>query len=217
MEHDDKPRGSFLRRHPFALAAGLLLLVPTAAAAYLYWDYSRHFESTDDAFIAARSYSIEPKVSGYLTAVPVTDNQHVAAGGVIARIDERDYRIALAQAQAQVANAEASIGNIDAQIMVQEEQVSASQAQVEQAQAALVFAQQQAARYQTLADKGSGTVQNAQQYASQLRQQQAGVATAEATLKLAQRQIETLKAQRVVPTVRINSTASLYERLRNWL
>ena len=60
---------------------------------------------------------------------------------------------------------------IDAQITVQEAQVSASQAQVEQAQATLVFAQQQAARYQELAQKGSGTVQNAQQYAAQLRQQ----------------------------------------------
>jgi multidrug resistance efflux pump len=55
-------------------------------------------------------------VSGYITAVPVTDNQHVVAGDVIARIDDRDYRIALEQAQAQVANAEASIQNIDAQI-----------------------------------------------------------------------------------------------------
>jgi membrane fusion protein (multidrug efflux system) len=37
---------------------------------------------------------------------------------VIVRIDERDYRIALAQAQAQVAGAEANIENIDAQISV---------------------------------------------------------------------------------------------------
>jgi membrane fusion protein, multidrug efflux system len=35
---------------------------------------------------------------GYITAVPVTDNQHVAAGDVIARIDDRDYRLALEQA-----------------------------------------------------------------------------------------------------------------------
>jgi membrane fusion protein (multidrug efflux system) len=40
-----------------------------------------------------------------------------------------------------------------------------------------VFAQQQAARYQDLAQKGSGTVQNAQQYTSQLRQQQAALAS----------------------------------------
>jgi Biotin-lipoyl like len=131
-------------------------------------DYAQHFETTDDAFIASRQFAVAPKVSGYITAVPVTDNQHVVAGDVVARIDDRDYHIALEQAQAQVAAAEASIQNIDAQITVQQAQVSASQAQVEQAQATLVFAQQQATRYQDLAQKGSGTVQNAQQYTSQL-------------------------------------------------
>jgi membrane fusion protein (multidrug efflux system) len=195
-ERGDERRGSLLRRHPFALSFGLLLLIPMVAVGYFYWDHSRHFESTDDAFIAARAFSIAPKISGYITAVPVTDNQHVAAGDVVARIDDRDYGVALDQAQAQVANAEANISNIDAQIAAQQAQVSASQAQLEQAQAALVFAEQQADRYDALAQKGSGTVQNAQQYASQLHQQQAAVATAQANLKLAQRQIDTLKAQR---------------------
>ena len=135
-------------------------------------------------------------MSGYITAVPVTDNEHVAAGQVIARIDDRTYRAALAQAEAQVAAARASIDNIDAQLSVQGAQIAADQAQLAQQQAALVFAQQQAARYQYLAHTIAGTVQNAQQYTSQLRQQQATVDSAQATLKLAQRQVEALKAQR---------------------
>ena len=95
----------FLRRH--ALALGLALLIPAAAAGYLYWDYTRHFQSTDDLFIAARQFAIQPKVSGYITAVPATDNQHVATGDVIARIDDRDYRIALDQTEAQMAHDQA--------------------------------------------------------------------------------------------------------------
>ena len=135
-------------------------------------------------------------VSGYITAVPVTDNQHVAAGRVIARIDDRDYRVALDQAEAQVAAAQASIENIDAQLGVQEAQINANQAQVDQAQAVLVFAQQRAERYQHLEQTGYGTVQNAQQYTSQLHQQQAALQSAQATLNLAQRQLGGLKAQR---------------------
>jgi membrane fusion protein (multidrug efflux system) len=173
-----------------------MLLASVLGGGYLYLDYAEHFESTDDAFIAARQSTLAPKVSGYITAVPVTDNEHIAAGDVIARIDDRDYRIALDQAEAQVAAAQASIENIDAQLQVQQAQISANEAQVEQAQAALVFAEQQNWRYQELAQKGSGTIQNAQQYSSQLRQQQAALASAQATLKLAQRQIEALKAQR---------------------
>jgi membrane fusion protein (multidrug efflux system) len=191
-----KHRKGFLKRRPVVFAAGAMLLASVLGGGYVYLDYAERFQSTDDAFIVARQSALAPKVSGYITAVPVTDNEHVAAGDVIARIDDRDYRIALDQAEAQVAAAQASIENIDAQLEVQQAQISANQAQVQQAQAALVFAQQQEARYTDLAQKGSGTVQNAQQYSSQLRQQQAALASTQATLKLAQRQVEALKAQR---------------------
>jgi membrane fusion protein, multidrug efflux system len=189
-------RALFLRRRPVVSAIGAMLLASAVAGGYLYMDDEGHFESTDDAFIAARQFSIAPKVSGYITAVPVTDNQHVKAGDVIARIDDRDYRTALEQAEAQVTAAKASIENIDAQLDVQQAQITANQAQVDQAQAALVFAEQQAARYEHLEQTGYGTVQNAQQYTSQLHQQQAALASAQATLRLAQRQVESLKAQR---------------------
>jgi membrane fusion protein, multidrug efflux system len=191
-----RPRNSLVHRHPIVSAIGAVFLASTLGGGYLYLDYARRFQSTDDAFIAARQSSLAPKVSGYLTAVPVTDNQHVKAGDVIARIDDRDYRTALEQAEAQIAAAKASIENIDAQFDVQSAQISANQAQVDQAQAVLVFAQQQAARYEHLEQTGYGSVQNAQQYTSQLHQQQAAVASAQATLKLAQRQMEALKAQR---------------------
>jgi membrane fusion protein (multidrug efflux system) len=121
-------RKGWLRRHPVLAPVGLVALLLAAAAGYLYWDYTSHFESTDDAFIAARQFAIAPQVAGYVTAVPVTDNQHVDEGGVIAEIDQRDYRAALAQADAQVAGAEAGIHNIDAQIATQDAQIAANQA-----------------------------------------------------------------------------------------
>jgi len=189
------PRG-FLRRRPVVSAIGAVLLTAALGGGYLYMDYAEHFESTDDAFIAARQSTLAPKVAGYITAVPVTDNQHVNDGDVIARLDDRDYRVALAQAEAQVAAGEASIQNVDAQLDVQQAQIAANQAQVDQAQAALVFAEQQATRYQHLEQTGYGTVQNSEQYTSQLHQQQSALLSAQATLNLAQRQVEALKAQR---------------------
>ncbi len=199
-EADELPKHSarrgLLRGRPFASGLAVLVLISVGAAGYLYWDNAKHFESTDDSFIAARQFAIQPKVSGYLTAVTVTDNQHVVAGEVIAKIDQRDYRVALEQAHAQVENAQANIQNIDAQISEQDAQINAAQAAVDQAQAALVFAQQQAERYAQLAKTGAGTVQSAQQYSSQLRQQQATLAAAQATLKLQQRHTGSLKAQR---------------------
>jgi membrane fusion protein, multidrug efflux system len=190
------PRKSFLRRRPFTSGMFAILLAAALGGGYVYYDYASHFQSTDDAFIAARQIAIAPKISGYVTQVPVTDNQHVPAGGVVARIDPRDYRVALDQANAQVDAAQAAIKNIDAQIKVQDAQINASRAQVDQAKAALVFAKQQAARYEHLAGTGYGTVQNAQQYTSQLSQQEAAVQSTEAALNVAERQIESLHAQR---------------------
>jgi membrane fusion protein (multidrug efflux system) len=195
VENKSKKAGR-LRRHPVTVVIGVVVIAVVAVGAYIYWDYSRHFESTDDAFIESRQFVVAPKVPGYLDAVPVTDNQHVTAGAVIARIDDRDYRIALAQAQAQVAAAEANIRNIDAQIAVQQAQIEAAQAQVAHAQAALTYAQQDAARYRDLAQRGAGTVQQAELTDSTLRQDQATLTDAQAALAVAQRQVEGLKAQR---------------------
>jgi membrane fusion protein (multidrug efflux system) len=194
VETPGRKRG--LDRRQMGAAFGFVCALVVAAVGYLYWDDARHFETTDDAFMAARQYAIAPKVSGYITAVPVTDNQHVVTGQMIARLDDRDYRTALAQAEAQLAAARDGITNIDAQITVQQAQIVQGQAQVDQAQAGLVFAQQQAQRFAILARSGAGSVANQQQYASQLRQQQAALKTAEAALAAAERQVAALKAQR---------------------
>jgi membrane fusion protein (multidrug efflux system) len=182
-------------RRPLALLLGALLLASVAGGGYLYWDNASHFETTDDAFIAARQFAITPKISGYITEVPVTDNQHAEAGQVIARIDDRDYRTSLAQAEAQVDAAQASVANIDAQITVQQAQVAQNLSQVQQQQAGLTFAQQQASRYSHLAKDGWGTMQDAQQYASQQRQGEAALQSAQSALVGAGRQLAVLKAQ----------------------
>jgi membrane fusion protein, multidrug efflux system len=194
---DDRARKSMLRRHPRALALGAALFLAATPAGYLYWDYAAHFESTDDAFVAARQFAIAPKVPGYITAVPVTDDEHVVTGQVVARIDQRDYRNALAEAEAQVAAARAGIETTDAQITVQHAQIRANVAQLHRARAALVFARQQAARYRELAATAiAGTVQDAQRYASQFYEQRSALRQARADVSLARQQIAALQAQR---------------------
>ena len=76
-----------------------------------------------------------PKVGGYVVDVPVTDNQHVIAGQLLARIDDRDYRISLDQAQGQVAAEQANVANIVAQIDSQQAQIAQARSQLDQAQA----------------------------------------------------------------------------------
>ena len=100
-----------IRRAALALA----LLAGTAAGVYYghdYWTTGRYLESTDDAYVKADSTIIAPKVSGYIAEVLVNDNEKVAAGQLLARIDDRDFRTALAQAKADVAASEAAVRNL---------------------------------------------------------------------------------------------------------
>ncbi len=105
---------------------------PLRAAGGAVSDHSGHFEI--DGRRLHRGPSVcgrSQRSPGYITAVPVTDNQHVNAGDVIARIDDRDYRIALAQAEAQVAAAKANVTEHPThKSTVQQAQITASQAQV---------------------------------------------------------------------------------------
>ncbi|HZR75948.1 HlyD family secretion protein [Bradyrhizobium sp.] len=196
--NESQPKPSLrdrLREHWILSIAGACLLVIAVAGGLMYWLDTRDYEWTDDAFVAARSFSIAPKVSGYITDVPVTDNQHVKAGDLLARVDDRDYRNALDQAKAQVAVAEANIDNIQAQLDSQQEQIKQAQAQLDQAEAQLKFAQQEEARAKDLVDKGAGTVQREQQTHSDLNAQQANEARTKAALIAAQLGVKTLKAQ----------------------
>jgi multidrug resistance efflux pump len=180
--------------------APVLLTVLVAAIAVLLgramWDAYMGAPWTRDATVRAYVVTMAPEVTGQIVDLPVVNNGKVHKGDLLMVIDPTNFTIAVSQAEATVQQAQASVQNLDAQMAVQQAQISASQAQLDQALAALVFAQQQAERFQTLAQDGWGTVQNAQQFTSQLHQQAAAVQTARANLNLAQRQTESLKAQR---------------------
>ena len=184
-----------LREHWRLATAVVCVVLIALTGCVAYWLNIRHYESTDDAFTAARSFSIAPKVGGYVTDVPVTDNQHVNAGDILARIDDRDYRIAVDQAQAQVAVAQANISNIEAQIDSQREQIKQAQAQLDQAQAQLQFASQEEDRAKDLVERDAGTAQREQQTHSDLQVQQANTVRAEAAVIAAELGIKTLQAQ----------------------
>jgi membrane fusion protein, multidrug efflux system len=187
--------GDKLHEHWVLAVVGVCLLLAVLVGGVAYWLAVRHFETTDDAFIAARNFSVAAKVAGYVVEVPVTDNQHVKTGDLLARIDERDYRIAVDQAEAQVAVARANIGNVEAQIDSQHQQIDQAKAQVDQAEAQLKFAEEEEARAKDLAQKGAGTVQREQQTHSDLLAQQANTARTKAALSAAEVGVKTLDAQ----------------------
>jgi multidrug resistance efflux pump len=182
------------------IAPFLITVVTVAVAGLLGWAMWGVYMGapwTRDATVRAYVVTMAPEVAGRIVALPVSDNKYVHKGDLLMEVDPTNYSIAVNQAKAAVQQAQANVQSIEAQMTVQQAQIRASQSQLDVARAALVFAQQHAARYQDLAQKGYGSVQNAQQFTSQLHQQEAAVQTAAENLNQAQQQVETQKAQRL--------------------
>jgi membrane fusion protein, multidrug efflux system len=208
-----KPPQAAVRKLNFRklLLTGAALAV-LAGAAWYGWDYftvGQYLVSTDDAYVKADNTTIAPKVSGYLHDVLVKDNERVSAGQVLARIDDRDFKVALDQAKADVAAARATIASKQAQLEVQEAVINAAKATVNVDQATLTFAAQDNKRYTDLAATGSGSVQNAQQAQARIAGAQAALARDEANLTSAVKQVDLLKAEIVQATAALARVEAL--------
>jgi membrane fusion protein (multidrug efflux system) len=177
----------------------LVLALGVAGAAdfgYGYLTTGRYLESTDDAYVKADSTIISPKVSGYISQVLVEDNQPVKAGQLLARIDDRDLRTALDQAQADVAGSEAAVRNLDAQIALQQPIIEQSTADITAAEANLKFAREEQTRYDDLMKSGSGTIQRAQQTDAALREKAALLQHGKSALLAAEKKVDVLSTER---------------------
>ena len=185
-------RRAGLRRLLMASAA---IAVLAGAGWYDYWTVGRFLVSTDDAYVKADNTTVAPKVSGYLHEVLVGDNERVKAGQVLARIDDRDFKVSLEQAKADVAAAEAAISSKRAQLDVQQAIIDAAKATLDVDTANATFATQENKRYTDLAATGYGSVQNAQSAQSRHAGAQAAIERDKANLASAQKQVELLKAE----------------------
>ncbi|WP_366216991.1 HlyD family secretion protein [Mesorhizobium ciceri] len=188
-----------------------------AVGLVLWWLDARQYESTDDAFIDARTVTIGAEISGRITDVAVTDNQSVKAGDVLLRIDDSDYQASLAEADAGVASAQAEIVDVGAQIEAQNAKIDAAQKQVAQAQAALEFAKAEDKRNRELLAKGTSTQQQAEQAASTLRQDQAALDSAGANVAAAKSQVTVLQAQTKSAEAKLNQAKASQEQARTML
>ena len=186
---------SWLRRHKLLAVLLALAIAAAIAGGVAWWLNSLHYESTDDAFIDARSSAISPEVAGAITEVLVTDNQLVKPGQVLVKIDPRNYIAAVDQAKAGIAQADAAIATSEAQRTAQQSAINQMQQQLTQAQAALTYSQEEYQRAETLLTKGFGTLQAAQLARSDLTQKQAALDAAKAALTQAQRQLTVIAAQ----------------------
>ena len=111
---------------------GIGLVFVVAAAGLYYFAQAASYESTDDAFIAAHSVEVAPKIAGKIESVPVRDNQLVNKGDLLVEIDPRDYDAQLKQKQAAVDSVKSEGAAARASVDQQLANVSSLQATIEQ-------------------------------------------------------------------------------------
>ncbi|HTY66575.1 MAG TPA: HlyD family secretion protein [Alphaproteobacteria bacterium] len=190
-------------------AAIVAALMGSAGYGYRYWTVGRFLETTDDAYLKADYTTVAPKVSGYIADVLVDDNEPVKAGQVLARIDDRDFQTALAQAKADVAAADAEIRNLSAQLELQNSLVAQAAASLAGSQAAAQFARTDALRFHTLRQQGFASVEKDDQAETSVRQTAAAVEHDQAALAAARQQIDVLETQKAKAETLLARTRAL--------
>jgi membrane fusion protein (multidrug efflux system) len=170
------PRSGRLRRILLSLGPALLVLV----GLYFYLSGGRYV-STDNAYVKTDKLSIVSDVPGFVSEIDVTDNEKVAEGQILLRLDDEPFRIALSGAEAQ-------LGIIRNDIEALQATYRQNLAQVEQTRADLAYFEAQFQRQQALINK-QATPQAA------LEQAQRDLETARERVVVSQRQAESTLAQ----------------------
>ena len=186
-----KPRPRIARiAIPFALA------IAVAVWGTHWWTIGRFVEDTDDAYVGGDVTVIASKVAGYVQTVNVADNQVVHRGDLLVKIDDRDYRAAVAKADAAVAAARALLVNLDATGQLQRSVIAQANAGVAAADAESTRARLDDSRYQDLASRSAVSLESAQRAQAVAQTAQAGKDRAAAAQQGAQRQLDVIASQR---------------------
>ena len=128
------------------LSVPLLILI---GGLYMYLTSGRYV-STDNAYVQQDKVSVSAEVTGRIVEVGVKENQKVKAGDLLFRIDPAPFRIALEQAEAQLAAAKVGVNKLQAQ-------VAGGGADIQAAQDNLIVAQRNFERYAALLKRGFTT------------------------------------------------------------
>jgi membrane fusion protein (multidrug efflux system) len=176
------------RKKKIVIPIVAVLAIALLVWGFNHWNYSRQHQSTDDAQVDGHIVPVIAKVGGYVKSVNVEENQPVKEGQLLVQLDDAEYRVRLAQANADLAAAEAaaggagSAGQAQGQVLTASGQEAAMTAQVAAARANARKAESDLARARELAAKQIISRQ-------QLDAAQAAATAANANLTAAERQV----------------------------
>ncbi len=201
-----KPMGPLTR--VVLIGLGLLAAVAAVISGLGWWTHGRFVQSTNDAYLRADAVTIAPKVGGYVQEVYVRDNQAVAAGQPLVRIDSAAYDAALAQQEASLLGRRADAASARKQIEQQEAAVAEARTQLLSAKVDAVYAEGDAKRYDSLSAQGVEPTRSRDTAHHTRDQALVAVKTREAAVATAERQVATLRAQTAQTSAAIDAQAA---------
>lgn len=135
-----RKKPNILRKRLLGGIAGAVLLAGVGYGGW-YALVGSHHISTDNAYVGADTASVTPMIAAQVARVAVSDTQTVRKGDILVQLDDSDARIALAQAEADLAKARRQYGQTSATSAALAAQVDARNADIARARAQLVSAQ----------------------------------------------------------------------------
>ncbi|HWX50779.1 MAG TPA: HlyD family secretion protein [Roseomonas sp.] len=159
---------------------GLFLLLPVAllAGGYFYVTGGQVM-STENAYVRADMVGVTTDVSGIVTEVAVHENQRVAVGDVLFRLDDQPFRLALTRAEAQVGIVANDLNALKASYRDMQAQIREAQVEVDYNTRDLERQRQLIARNvasHVTFEQAERNLHTAQQKVASLNQQLAGIA-----------------------------------------
>lgn len=192
------PAKGSTKRGPKRLAlAGLALALGAGGAWYGYdwWTVGRFLESTDDAYVGGNVTAISPHVAGFVSAILVADNEHVRAGQLIIRLDQRDVQAAFDRAQAVVQERVATLASLYARVALQQLAIRQAAADLTAKTARVTFTNEDARRYASLAQTSAGSRQQAERTLTADQEAQSAVLSSQVGLEAARQQLAVLDTE----------------------
>ena len=170
---------------------GVTALVALGAIAYgiYWWLFLNHYESTDNAYVQGNVVQITPQVSGTVTAIDADDTDHVKAGQLLVRLDPSDARVALNQAEAQLAQTVREVRTLFVNNGALQAQIAAREADLARARSDVAKAQEDVSRREPLVRTGAVGKEEFNHVLSQLQVAKAALAAAESAAQAAREQL----------------------------
>ena len=181
------------RRNPArkkALTAVTVAVVVAAVAYGAYWALVlNHYETTDNAYVQGNVVQITPQIGGTVVAIDADDTDHVKAGESLVRLDPADARIALDQAEAQLAQTVREVRTVYANNSTLNAQIALREADLARARSELARAQDDVARRAPLLASGAVGKEEFSHVTAQLAATKSAVAAAQSAVLAAREQL----------------------------